>query len=190
MKQIEGRNFGHLIAYVIPGFITLAGVAMVIPAVAVWLKGSHGVGPTVGGFLYVSIASVGLGMFVSLVRWATVDQINANTGLRRPTWNDGVLQEHLDAFDALVENHFRYYQFYANTLVASVPTYFLWRWHGHANWVCDVLYAATIVLLGAGSRNALRQYFRRGSALLGEPTRTDSGVEPGSEEQEQAQEQG
>jgi hypothetical protein len=79
-----------------------------------WRRNNH----IKAGFLYVTLASVRAGMTVSTVRWATVDPLHALTGIRRPLRNDARLQDRLAAFEAPVENHYRYYQFYANMLVA------------------------------------------------------------------------
>jgi hypothetical protein len=123
VQGVSARNFGLLIAYVLPGFVTLWGVGLVSPAVHLWLVGSTAGGPDVSGFLYTSIASIAVGMTVSAVRWATVDSLHAATGLVRPAWDDSRLSEQLRGFEALVENHYRYYQFYANMLVALALAY-------------------------------------------------------------------
>lgn len=65
MNDVTAKNFGLAIAYLIPGFVALGGVAAVSDVVRVWLGGSAGSGPTVGGFLYVTLGSVATGMTVS-----------------------------------------------------------------------------------------------------------------------------
>ena len=75
MKELSVANFGILIAYVLPGFTALWGVSYFSETVQVWLGSSAGDAPTVGGFLYVTLAAVGAGMTVSTVRWMIVDTI-------------------------------------------------------------------------------------------------------------------
>ncbi len=172
MQDLIGRNFGLLIAYVIPGFIVLWGVGFVDGRVADWLSGSATqAGPTVGGFLYVTIASVGLGMTASAVRWLVVDTIHHATGLVRPRWSDRPLHERIDGYTWIIENHYRYYQFYGNSAVALLFTALVWRVSSPEigsglGWIDASVIAVTAVLF-AGSRSALELYYRRAESLLG-----------------------
>jgi hypothetical protein len=169
VQGVSARNFGLLIAYVLPGFVTLWGAGFVSPAVHLWLVGSTAGGPDVGGFLYTSIASVAVGMTVSAVRWATVDWLHATTGVMRPEWDDSKLSERLPAFEALVENHYRYYQFYANMLVALALAYPTWRISVGSGPFRPTDFGFLLVegVFLAASRDALRRYYRRSAILLG-----------------------
>jgi hypothetical protein len=124
-----------------------------------------------GGFFYLTLASVAAGMTASVVRWAVLDSVHARTGLRQPQWDDSFLARRLSAFDYLVENHYRYYQFYGNSAVALVFAYASWRCSDGSVGVPAGSIEAALVLLEvvfiAGSRDALRKYFQRSSALLG-----------------------
>lgn len=169
MGDLSARNFGLLIAYLIPGFVTLCGVGAVLPVAQSWLVGPTA--PSVGGFLYVTLASIAAGMTASAVRWATLDSFHAMTGLARPAWDDSKLDQKLSAFEYLVENHYRYYQFYGNSFVALLFAYVVWRWspEGWAmpwGWVD----AGMVFIEGvffAGSRDALRRYYEGASFVLG-----------------------
>lgn len=169
MEGVSARNFGLLIAYVLPGFVTLWAVALVSPAVRVWLVGSTAAGPNVSGFMYVLIASVAAGMTVSAVRWATVDWLHAVTGLVRPAWDDARLGKRLGAFEALVENHYRYYQFYANMLVALGLAYPTWCLSAGGSLFQPTDWGFLLVegVFFAASRDALGRYYRRSAILLG-----------------------
>lgn len=180
MSEVTGQNFGLLIAYVIPGFVSLAAAGQFSPVVRGWLQASATPdnAATVGGFLYVTLASVGAGITVSTVRWAVIDSLHHWTGIRRPPWDDSKLQDKLDAYQALVENYYRYYQFYANMLVA-VLTVFLSRLavsgRGFAELnLADCGILAIGALYWAGSRNTLRNYYTRAAFLLGTRERSRS----------------
>jgi hypothetical protein len=108
MQDVTRSNFGLLIAYVLPGFTLLWGVGSISPAVHAWLGAPAAEGPTIGGFLYATLASVTAGMTVSTVRWLVIDSIHHHTGLRRPRWNFATLHLNVTAFDVMVENHYRY----------------------------------------------------------------------------------
>lgn len=128
-------------------------------------------GPNLGGFLYVVLASVGLGMTASAVRWAVLDSLHTLTGLKRPDLDESNLEQHLSAFDYLVEKHFRYYQFYGNSIVALLTAYAAGRVGGGASplphGVAEALLVFIVAVFTAGSRDALRNYFAGGEMLLG-----------------------
>lgn len=123
VRDITRDNFGLLIAYLLPGFVALWGVGYHVDPVGAWLRSSPPDAPTVGGFLYGTLGSVAAGLVVSAARCALLDPLFARCGLRPPSWNSARFAAHLEAFEALVSNHYRYYQFYANTVVAVLFTY-------------------------------------------------------------------
>ncbi len=180
MSDISSRNFGLLIAYLIPGFIVIWGLGQWSPEVAAWLAGSDGSGPTIGGFLIISIASIAAGMTASALRWALVDTIHHATGVHRPDWSDVFLHERIKAYEWLVENHYRYYQFYANTLVALISAHVFWRIAtpitGFTSLEIDASLVALDLVFFAGSRDALRRYYRRTQDLLGGNTEGENSI--------------
>lgn len=171
MNAVTGRNFGILIAYLVPGFVVLWSLREHSEIIRSWLGSSPTPTPTVGGFLYGTVASLALGIMVSTVRWLVIDAIHHHTGLREPTWDFSRLQMNLAAFEAAVENHYRYYQFYGNMLVAMIiaaiggqplPGLPL----GAATASTAVVIFLTAVLFVA-SRDALRKHYARTAMLLG-----------------------
>jgi hypothetical protein len=170
MKEVSADNFGLVIAYLLPGFVALCGVSYFSAPVRSWMGNSPLLGPTVGGFLYVTLASIGAGLLVSTVRWLAIDRLHHWTGIKEPRWDFEVLQDRLAVFEVLVQFHYRYYQFYANTLVAgafwymarfiSVPPL-----PGSAG-ITDVAVVIGLIVLYAGSRDTLRKYYNRVTVLL------------------------
>lgn len=168
--EISGRQFGLLIAYLLPGFVGLAGVAPLAPAVATWLQAdtvaTAGVSPSV----YTLVGATTLGLVLSCFRWLLVDSMLHRMGIRRPVWKDQRLVERLEAFDYLVENHYRYYQFYANTLIAIVWSYSIHRSMKSSPLLGPGTDLGAIILcavLFAGARDALAKYYERTSRLIG-----------------------
>jgi hypothetical protein len=165
LSQVENENFGILIAYLIPGFLVLSGLAPHSPAIQTWL-GSTSKAPTVGGFLFATVASVGAGLLTSTVRWLVLDHIHARTGLRPPALDFAKLQANIDAFQAVVEYHYRYYQAYGNTMVAIlVVAIGRWPFSGVRSVTGLLAIVALMLLCFVASRDALRKYYVRLTAL-------------------------
>lgn len=174
LTDVSNRNFGLLIAYIVPGFVALWAVGLVHPPVADWLSGPIDQGPTIGGVLYVTIGSVALGMLAGAVRWAVIDTVHGLSGLQRPSWSDKELHKRLAAYTWIIENYYRYYQFYGNTLISLAFAYAIWRSTlddptPGIGWL-DPSFAVIAAILFAGSRSALARYYRRAGDLLDSPS--------------------
>jgi hypothetical protein len=179
--ELSSRNFGLVIAYLIPGFVALLVLADRSATVQGWLDTSGKDASTVGGFLYAVLASLAAGVTLSAMRWASIDQVHHATGISKPNWRLSGLQENLSAFEFLRDSHFRYHQFYGNTLVALCFALVVRRSEVlhllGATWWSEIGVAVTAAVLFAGSRDALGKYYSRGTSLLGaeesEPSMTN-----------------
>lgn len=172
--DILNRQFGLVIAILLPGFVALAGIAPLSPLVAEWLQ--TGQTASLAAPLYILLAATAAGMVVSCFRWLLVDSIHAMTGVAAPTFNARALEETPAAFHCLVENHYRYYQFYANTLVAVVWAYAIHRSLTPSLLLrlpMDVGVVVLCAVLFAGSRDALAKYRSRSTQLNGQVAFTD-----------------
>jgi hypothetical protein len=171
MKEITDKNFGVIIAFLIPGFMLLWGLSFSSKEVATWISSSGaGSAPTIGGFLYSTLASLALGLLVSAIRWLLVDHfLYWITRVRRPTIDFSKLKQKdaFLAFEGVVENHYRYYQYYSNTLVAVVASFLAYlasasEWP--SEWVIIGLIALCVALLLA-SRDCLTKYHKRAAEV-------------------------
>lgn len=179
MKDITSHSFGYLIAYFVPGFISLWGLRFVSPTIDAWLASAESCGelPTIGGFLYMTVTAIGLGMLVSSLRFVLIDRINDYTGLRRPHWDDAALSRHGEAVNALIDHHYRYYQFHANAVVAAVVAYaaHLWSPASAADFtLIEPLLICGLVAFWITARDNLRNYYKGIDQLLTEPGATMS----------------
>jgi hypothetical protein len=177
MKEDSVTNFGLLIAYVLPGTVSLWGIAQIFPSVGVWFSGYQNAPPTVGTFLYHLFASLGLGLTASTIRWLCLDMLHSRTGIPLPRFDFSKLGERVEAFDLLVESHYRYYQFYGNSLVSLFVAYVAWRWSPMSDstplgWP-ELFLVSVGALFLAASRDTLRKYYGRVAGLLNEVRPSD-----------------
>ncbi len=170
MKEVSSSNFGLLIAYLVPGFMVLWGMSYFSETISNWLSASGTTTPTIGGFMYVTLASVAAGVTVSTVRWVILDTLHHWTGLPQPAWDFSRLQENVSAYNVLNEIHYKYYLFHGNAGVALVFLYFARRLNqgfftSPLGWF-DAGFVVLSVILFVGSRDNLRKYLLRVNDLL------------------------
>lgn len=163
MQSVSNDTFGPLIAYLVPGATVLTGLSPFLPTVRTWLDGTATNAPTIGGLLYLSLASLAAGMTVSAVRWATVDALHARTGLTPPCLDFGRLPGKVAELQLLIEIHYRHYQFYANMLVAVAVAYVGYRLHVGFTWpgLPDLALVTLEPIFFYTSRDTLRKYYTR-----------------------------
>lgn len=170
MSTLSNQNFGLVIAYLLPGFVALWGISYSSPTVGSWITASQQGSPTVAGFMYVTLASLATGVTVSAVRWAIIDQLHHVTGVVPPAWKFANLEGKLQGYLTLIENHYRYYQFYANMFIAAAFS-FAAKAVSAGSWASVrvgplIGFLLLEAILLAGSRDTLRKYYSRTQQLL------------------------
>ena len=170
MSQPSPFQFGLIVAYLLPGFVGLVGLAPLVPLVAQWLQPVHdgvlGFGPT----LYTLLAATTISQITNCFRWILLDQVHSWSGLKPRTSDFSKLQNRIDGFDYLVQNHYRYYQFAGNMLLAVIWTYGVNRYLKTSPFLglgTDLGVALLVLVLFAASRDALSKYYHRTDSLLG-----------------------
>lgn len=168
-----------MIAYLLPGFTVLWGLSHLSKTVGQWFTTTTESAPTIGGFLFITIASVGLGLTVSTLRWAILDLIHHRTGIPVPPDDFSNLDETLPAYQYIVGSHYDYYKFYSNEGLALLITYLILLFgHVNLNWWSLILLVVVEVIFWMGARDTLRKYHTQGKMLLNrlrnEPSDIDS----------------
>jgi hypothetical protein len=169
MQAVTNDNFGPLIAYLVPGATVLAGLSNFSPTLESWFAIAPTESPSIGGFLFLTVAAIATGMTVSAIRWAAVDTLHAWTGLAIPSLDFSRLGTNVNAFVLLIEIHYRHYQFYANMLVATAIAYGCYRLSLGGDfglrWI-DVAFFSLELVFFATSRDTLSKYYARSQQLL------------------------
>jgi hypothetical protein len=134
-----------------------------------WLRpanvGDVGIGPTI----YALMAATAVGMVLSCLRWILVDHVLEWTGIQASNFDFRQFGNHLEAFDYLSENHYRFYQFYGNTLTAILCTYpmdRLLRTSPFWGTGTDLAALCLCLVLFLGSQDALSKYRVRVGQLM------------------------
>ena len=173
------NQFGLLVAYLLPGFIGLAGIAPFAPLVSAWLRPGSYAEASLGAPVYAILAATTIGMIASPIRWLLIDHIHHWTGVTPPVWDDSRLEQRLTAFNYLVESHYRYYQFLANSLIVIICAYAINRAMRTSPFLgagTDIAFFILCATLFAGSRDALSKYYTRTGRLIGHVAEKDAKV--------------
>jgi hypothetical protein len=176
MQSVTNANFGPLIAYLVPGATVLAGFSPFSPVLRSWFGVSAADAPTIGGFLYLTVASITVGMTLNAVRWALIDTIHAYTGLPLPPLDFSRLGKNVDAFGLLIEIHYRHYQFFGSMFLACGVAYACYRTNLGGLWPLgwrDLGFLLLEAIFFLTSRDTLRKYYTRAQQLLAGNTRSD-----------------
>lgn len=169
-QDMSGKNFGYIIAFLIPGFIGLWGLSYLSPLVGSWFSTATNASPTVGGFLYATIGSITIGLILHTLRWIILDKIHHITGIPESPLDYSKLKTFRKEYDYINEQHGRYYQFYGNTIFAIILAYTLylishqimpWR-----VWAKTLVVLFVLVVLYIGSRDTLKKVYERTAALM------------------------
>jgi len=179
MNEVTASNFGPLVAYLVPGATVLLRLRPFSPLLQVWFAATPADAPTLGGFLYVTVSAVAVGMIVNAVRWAIVDTLHAWTGLKIPPLDFSTLGSNVGAYQLLIQIHYNHFQFHANMFVATAVAYVAYRVHiglqGSWGWL-DVGVVLLEGVFYVTPRDTLHKYFVRTHQLLQavpSPARTD-----------------
>lgn len=167
MNDVSAKNFGLLIAFLIPGFTVCLGLALHNQQLNEWMAVSGDSAATIGGFLYATLASTAAGMLVSAVRWLIMDQVHHRTGIPPPALSFSSLPTAVSAVETLVEGHYRFYQHYANMQVALTFSWVAAVFARGFDLSEFVVLITLVSVLFVASRNALVRYYDRLADLLG-----------------------
>jgi hypothetical protein len=168
MQPVSQQHLGVLIAYILPGLAGLWGLSFVSPNIAAWLGTSPSEAPSVSGFLYVTLASLGAGILMNCLRRLLVDPLHHWTGIARRDWSYAALDEKVAAIEFLIANQFRYYQFYGNMFVSAAIAFAAMEVGSPSwSWSRIVGFIVLEVVLWFGSRETLSGYYRRLHEVLG-----------------------
>jgi hypothetical protein len=104
----------------------LYAVSFFAPPVADWFGLAAQQDVKLGGFLFAFIASIGMGVFISGLRWLVLDWVMPKC----PTLDYAKLGDPNveNALEFARVHHYQFYQFYSNTLCALVLVFAAWWW--------------------------------------------------------------
>ena len=172
MKDQLGQSFGLVIAFLIPGMIGVYAASFHVALISAWFGTAASQTTNVGGFLFAILASIGMGVFISGLRWLVLErwmrwepEQAVNAAARRDDNTELVYQN-------LVYQFYDFYLFYANTLFALVILYVAWfadapRTFSMGTLTRTGLLVVACAILYVSAKDSLRRFEGRRKTVLG-----------------------
>jgi hypothetical protein len=133
VKDISSTSFGYFIAFLLPGIFGMYALSRWFPELSATLqpifKPDTSIGPS---FVFLAVA-IGAGVCISGIRFFIFEK--AIFHKRKAPKYKGLDADGLARQRAIVDEHYRYHQFYGNCAVAALILYAGWvrNWH-HSLW--------------------------------------------------------
>src|SRR5438034_885329 len=127
MKDISSTSFGYLIAFLLPGIFGIYALGIWFSSLDTFLKQVLKTETSVGlSFIFLLIA-IGVGVCISGLRYFIFEWKRCTAEN-----NQGMSAEELTVRKTVVDEHYRYHQFYGGCTVALLVLYSGWLKCNHA----------------------------------------------------------
>lgn len=154
-------DFSLLIAYILPGSLSVVTLSYYSDRVRRLLESEHGV-PAAASFVPLLLLALGLGILVNAITWIAVQRLIELTGVKRVPVARRPSGDRLEAYRFIIENRFRYYQCYSNMLTALVlfALAYLHQYGRDGVWAASAILLLAVVLFFA-ARDSLKNMYQR-----------------------------
>lgn len=171
MKDLPSTSFGYIIAFLLPGMFGLYALSYWFPAVGVLLQPVLKADSTVGPSVVLLLIAIGMGLILTAVRYYLFEKLLCKKCKLPPNMFTRLVEEgRLSLFKAIVDEHYRYHQFYGNRAVALLILFAGWCL-AHLKLSCTVIlvsigFIALELLLVSAGRQTYIQFVRRGTTIV------------------------
>ena len=172
VKDLTSTSFGYIIAFLLPGLLGLYALTfwstpvrdLLDPA----LKAEANVGPSV----ILLLIALGIGLCVSALRFFLFEKLLCRAHMFPADMFSKLAAEgRLTSFKAVVDEHYRYHQFYGGCAVAVLILYAGWLRHAFQN--IDLRFLLVTVAFGlfewltvVTAKDAFARYVERGTIIV------------------------
>jgi hypothetical protein len=126
MLQVSPINFGLIIAYFLPGSLAVFGLRYVSGSLSELFQSAQATPINVGAIVILVTASLIAGLIISSFGVIVIENIHYRTGVTKlvPDYSK-LVGDKLKLYKDMVENVYRYHQFYGNMMTALLVLFIL-----------------------------------------------------------------
>jgi hypothetical protein len=171
MKDITSTSFGYIIAFLLPGLLALYALGYWSSGVRDLLQPALRADATVGPSVILILVALGTGLLVSALRFFIFEKfLCSRHHFPRDMFKKLSGENKLLSFRAVVDEHYRYHQFYGGCAVSATILYFGWLRINHTLgsgllWTTISFLVFELVLMRT-AMNTFVRYVERGNIVL------------------------
>jgi hypothetical protein len=173
VKDITSTSFGYIIGFLLPGLLSLYGLAFWSSRVEKIMQPAINIGATLGPSVILLLAALAAGLIVSAIRCYVFEKfVCRNTQFEKDMFSRLGTGEKLTSFRAVVDEHYRYHQFHGGCFVGLAVAYFGWLWNTYPTltwtWraVSMVGFIVVEALMFVTAKDAYEKYIERGNTIV------------------------
>lgn len=171
IKDVSSTSFGYIIAFLLPGMMLLFGLGLWYPNLFPTL-GLTKLDASIGGSALFLLASLSAGLIITAPRWFIYEKLLCHKTKFDAGHFTGLSQsDKMAAFKAVVDEHYRYHQFYGGASIALVPILLFLVHTGYCHsrmlfWSAIISSVALETLLVYTSTDCWKKYVIRGNTIV------------------------
>jgi hypothetical protein len=173
MKDLTSTSFGYVIAFLLPGLLGLYALSYWSSGVGELLQPALKADATVGPSIILLLIALGIGLCISAIRFFAFEKFLCRKhSFPADMFAKLTAENRLTSFKAVVDEHYRYHQFYGGCAVALVVLC--------AGWLHSQVHAGRcgrLVLISLGflafegmliqtAADAFKRYVERGTTIV------------------------
>jgi hypothetical protein len=127
LKELSATSFGYIIGFLLPGLFGLYALGLWLSDVQTLLKPALSTQATVGPSFFLLLSALTMGLLLSAVRFFCFEKLLCRAHkFDKEIFKKLGTGEKLTAFNAVVEQHYRYHQFYGGCAIAALIAFPRW----------------------------------------------------------------
>jgi hypothetical protein len=173
MKDLTSTSFGYVIAFLLPGLLGLYALSYWSGGVRELLQPALKADATVGPSVILLLIALGVGLWIAAVRFFVFERFLCRKhSFPVDMFAKLTAEDKLGSFKAVVDEHYRYHQFYGGCAVALVVLYAGWvrtQVHTDRCWRLILVTLGFLVfegLLISTASDSFLKYISRGTTIV------------------------
>jgi len=172
VKDLTSTSFGYIIAFLLPGLLGLYALTYWSSTAAQLIGPAFKADANVGPSVILLLIALGVGLLVSALRFYLFEKLLCrNHKFPTDMFSKLAAEKKLESFKAVVDEHYRYHQFYGGCCVAVLILYAGWFRHAVYNLdrrfilvsVAFILFEWLTIVTGM---DAFVRYVQRGTTIV------------------------
>ncbi|MGA2904439.1 MAG: hypothetical protein ABSD98_11445, partial [Candidatus Korobacteraceae bacterium] len=124
LTDLTSTSFGYLIAFLLPGLVFFYGLGLWYPTLFPVLRASGSADVAIGPSVIFLLGCLTAGVLLAAIRWFVYERVICRS---KKFDGDHFLRlstpDKLSSFKAVVDEHYRYHQFYGSVSIALIPAF-------------------------------------------------------------------